>query len=175
MRTLNSMRQGSLWMRLFPSLWTRWAISIAVGVALIAALVVFVDHNNGNSEATGSAKSLEREDQEARIIVGADQTPHAVKLTSGQSVAAGFVAAVHADIRHRLKTGNIQGRVQKIGCRRLGAHRGRVAYRCVAQVQNVKYPFVGVFTTKSRRITYCKRDIPPIPSENIPVSPRCTL
>jgi hypothetical protein len=173
MRTLKTM--GSLWMRLFPALWMRWAISIVVGVAVIAALVVFVDHNNNNSEAKGSAKSLERENQEAEIIVGADQVPHTVSLKRDQSVDAGLVAAVRADIRHRLKTGNIQGRVQKIGCHRSGARGGRVAYSCVAQVQNVKYPFVGVFTAKSKRITYCKRDAPPIPSENIPVSPRCRL
>jgi hypothetical protein len=175
MRTLNSMRQGSLWMRLFPALWMRWAISIVVGVAVIAALVVFVEHNNSNSQAKGSTKSLERENQEAQVIVGADQVPHTVTLKNGQSVPAGFVAAVRADIRHRLKTGNIQGHVQKIGCHRSGARRGRVAYSCVAQVQNVKYPFVGVFTVKSKRITYCKRDLPPIPSENIPVSARCRL
>lgn len=175
MRTLIPMRQGSLWMRLFPALWMRWAISIAVGVALIAALVVFVENNNSSSEATGSAKSLAREDREAHVIVGADQMPHTIQLASGQSVQAGFVAAVHADIRHRLKTGNIQGRVQKVGCHRSGARRGRVAYSCIAQVQNVKYPFVGVYTAKSKRITYCKRDLPPIPSENIPVSARCTL
>jgi hypothetical protein len=162
-------------MRMFPALWMRWAISIAVGVAVIAALVVFVESNQSNSEATGSAKSLERENREAQIIVGADQVPHTVTLKSGQSVSAGLVAAVRADIRHRLTTGNIQGRVQKVGCRRAGASGGRVAYSCVAQVQNVKYPFVGVFTAKSKRITYCKRDVPPIPTENIPVSPRCTL
>ena len=166
---------GSLWMRLFPALWMRWAISIVVGVAVIAALVVFVDHNNNNSEAKGSAKSLERENQEAEIIVGADQVPHTVALKRGQSVDARLVAAVRADIRHRLKTGNIQGRVQKIDCHRSGAGSGRVAYSCIAQVQNVKYPFVGVFTAKSKRITYCKRDEPPVPSENIPVSPRCRL
>jgi hypothetical protein len=175
MRTLTPMRQGSLWMRIFPALWMRWAVSIAVGVALIAALVVFVESNNSNSEATGSAKSLERENQEARVIVGADQVPHSVTLKSGQSVPAGFVAAVRSDIRHRIKTGNIQGRVQKVGCHRSGERGGRVAYSCVAQVQNVKYPFVGVFTANSKRITYCKRDAPPIPTENIPVSPRCTL
>jgi hypothetical protein len=173
MRTLK--RMGSLWMRLFPALWMRWAISIIVSVAVIAALVVFVESNNSNSDAKGSAASLEHENQEAQIIVGADQVPHTVTLKGGQSVQAGFVAAVHADIRHRLKTGNIQGRVQKIGCHRSGARRGRVAYSCIAQVQNVKYPFVGVFTTKSKRITYCKRDMPPLPSENIPVSHHCRL
>jgi hypothetical protein len=162
-------------MRLFPALWMRWAISIIVGVAVVVALVVFVEHNNSNSQAKGSTKSLERENQEAQVIVGADQVPHTVTLKNGQSVPAGFVAAVRADIRHRLKTGNIQGHVQKIGCHRSGARTGRVAYSCVAQVQNVKYPFVGVFTVKSKRITYCKRDLPPLPSETIPVSPRCRL
>jgi hypothetical protein len=169
------MRQGSLWMRLFPSLRTRWAISIVVGVLAIAALVVFVEHNNSNSNANGSAKALERENQEAQVIVGADQVPHTVTLKSGQSVPGGFVAAIRADVRHRVKTGNIQGRVQKIGCHRAGARRGRVAYSCIAQVQNVNYPFVGTFTAKSKQITYCKRDLPPLPSENIPVSPRCRL
>jgi hypothetical protein len=173
MRTLK--RMGSLWMRLFPALWMRWAISIIVSVAVIVALVAFVESNNSNSDAKGSASSLERENQEAQIIVGADQVPHTVTLKGGQSVQAGFVAAVHANIRHRLKTGNIQGKVQKIDCHRSGARSGRVAYSCVAQVQNVKYPFVGTFTAKSKRITYCKRDLPPLPSENIPVSPRCRL
>jgi hypothetical protein len=162
-------------MRLFPALWMRWAISITVGVVVIVALVAFVDHNNSNSEAKGSTKALERENQEAQVIVGADQVPHTVRLKGGQTVTAGFVAAVRADIRHRLKTGNIQGRVQKIACHRSGARGGRVAYSCVAQVQNVRYPFVGTYTAKSKRITYCKRDLPPLPSENIPVSPRCRL
>jgi hypothetical protein len=175
MRTLSPMRQGSLWMRLFPALWMRWAISGAVGVLVIVALILFVDHNNSNSNAKGSAKALERENQEAQVIVGADQVPHTVTLKNGQSAQAGFVAAVRADIRHRLKTGNIQGRVQKIGCHRSGTRSRRVAYSCVAQVQHVKYPFVGTFTAKSKRITYCKRDLPPLPSENIPVSPRCRL
>ena len=175
MRTLKSMRQGSLWMRLFPALWMRWAISIIVAVAAIVALVAFVDHNNNNSEAKSSPKALERENQEARVLVGADQVPHTVALQAGQSVSAGFVAAVRADIRHRIRTGNIEGRLQRIGCHRTGARAGRVSFRCVAQVQNVKYPFVGVFGTHAKRITYCKRDPAPVASQNIPVSARCTL
>lgn len=162
-------------MRLFPALWMRWAISIAVGAAVIVALVVFVENNNSNSEATQSPKALEREHREAQVIVGADQAPHTVVLKGGQSVQAGFVAAVRADIRHRLRTGDIEGRLQKVDCHRTGARAGRVAYRCVAQVQNVKYPFVGVFTTQTKRITYCKRDPAPVASQNIPVSARCTL
>jgi hypothetical protein len=175
MRTLQSMRQGSLWMRLFPALWMRWAISIIVGAAVIVGLVEFIDHNNGNSEAKSSPKALARENQEARVIVGADQAPHSVMLRPGQQVGAAFVAAVRADIRHRLRTGDIEGRLQNIACHRAGARAGRTAYRCVAQIQDVKYPFVGVFTTQTKRITYCKRDPAPVASQNIPVSPGCTL
>jgi hypothetical protein len=169
------MQQGSLWMRLFPALWMRYAICLIVAAAAVIGLVAFVDHNNNNSEASGNKKALVQENQEDTVIVGADQAPHTVVLKAGQSVRAGFVAAVGADIHHRLKTGNIQGKVQKIGCHRSGARAGRVAYHCVAQVQNVKYPFVGVFTTHTKRITYCKRDPAPVTSENIPVSPRCRL
>jgi hypothetical protein len=169
------MRQSSLWTRLFPALWMRWAVSILVGVGVVAALIAFVEHNNSNSEASQSPKSLARENQEAQVIVGADQRPHTVTLAGGQSVQAGLVAAIRGDIRHRVRTGNIQGRVQKIDCHRSGARSGRVAYHCVAQVEHVKYPFVGVFTAKSKRISYCKRDLPPVRSENIPVSRRCRL
>jgi hypothetical protein len=169
------MRQGSLWMRLFPALWMRWAVCIIVGAAAVVALVVFVEHNNNNSEAKGSPKSLVAEQQEAKVLIGADQAPHTFAVKAGQSVQAGFVAAVHADLKNGLKTGDIQGRIQRIACHRAGARGGRVAYHCVAQVQNVKYPFVGVYVAKAKRITYCKRDAPPLPSENIPVSRRCRL
>jgi hypothetical protein len=175
MRTLESMRQGSLWMRLFPALWMRWAISIIVGVAAIVALVAFVDRNNNNSEARGSTQALERENQQAQALVGADQAPRTFVLKAGRPLRQAFVAAVRSDIDHRIKTGNVQGRVQRIDCRHTGTQAGRIAYRCVVQVQDVKYPFVGVYASASKRITYCKRDLPPIPSESIPVSARCTL
>ena len=35
------------------------------------------------------------------------------------------------------------------------------------------YPFLGVVDPAARRITYCKRDPPPAPSDNVPVSSRC--
>jgi hypothetical protein len=40
-------------------------------------------------------------------------------------------------------------------------------------VANVSYPFVGVVEPAARRLTYCKRDLPPVPTMNIPVSARC--
>jgi hypothetical protein len=164
-----------MWMRLFPALWMRWAISIIVGVAVIAALVAFVDHNNNNSEATGSPKALEREYHYAQVVIGAEQAPHTVAVARGQSIHAAFVGAVRANMQHRVKTGDVPGQLQKVQCRASGSQSGRFAYGCVAEAGNVNYPYVGVFTKSTRRVTYCQRDAPPIPSERIPVSARCTL
>jgi hypothetical protein len=166
---------GSLWMRLFPALWMRWAISIVVGAAVVAALIVFVDHNNSNSEAKGSTNSLEREYRYAQAVIGAEQAPHTVAVAGGQAVGVAFAAAVRADMRHRIKTGNVSGRLQKVRCHAAGSRAGRVAYRCVAEAGNVNYPYVGVFTKATKHVTYCQRDAPPIPTERIPVSARCTL
>ncbi|MFZ0385051.1 MAG: hypothetical protein WAL22_05270 [Solirubrobacteraceae bacterium] len=166
---------GSVWTRLFPALWMRWAISIIVGVAVIAALVVFVDHNNSNSEAKTSSKALEREYRYAQAVIGAEQAPHTIAVAHGQSAPGTFVTVVRADMRHRIKTGNVSGRLQKVRCRASGAQAGREAYRCTAEAGDVNYPYVGVFTKASKHITYCQRDAPPIPTERIPVSARCTL
>jgi hypothetical protein len=162
-------------MRLFPALWMRWAIVVTVGVAAIVALVAFVDHNNNNSEAKASTKALERENRQAEAIVGADQAPRTVVVRAGQPLGQAFTAAVRSDMDHRIKTGNVEGRLQGVDCRHTGTQAGRVAYRCIARVDDVKYPFVGVYAKASKRIAYCKRDVPPIPSESIPVSARCTL
>jgi hypothetical protein len=162
-------------MRLFPALWVRWTIAITVGVAAVVALVVFVEHNNNNSEAKASTKALEREARQAQAIVGADQAPRTFVVKTGQPLRQAFTAAVRSDIKHRIETGNVQGRLQRIDCRHTGTQAGRVAYRCVVEVQNVNYPFVGVYAKATNRIIYCKRDLPPIPSESIPVSAKCTL
>ena len=175
MRTLSPMRQGSLWMRVFPALWMRYAVSIVIGGAVIAALIVFVDHNNSNSQANSSPKALEREYQYAQVVIGAEQAPHTVAVARGQSAQPAVVAAVRTSMRHRVKTGNVSGHLQQVRCQTSGARAGRVAYRCVAKAGNVNYPYVGVFTKATRRVTYCQRDAPPIPTERIPVSARCTL
>jgi hypothetical protein len=166
---------GSLWMRLFPALWMRWAISIVVGAAVVVALIAFVDHNNNNSEAKGSTNSLEREYRYAQAVIGAEQAPHIVAVVRGQAAGVAFAAAVRADMRHRIKTGNVSGRLQRVRCHAAGSQAGRVAYRCVAVAGNVNYPYVGVFTKATKHVTYCQRDAPPIPTERIPVSARCTL
>jgi hypothetical protein len=43
----------------------------------------------------------------------------------------------------------------------------------VATAADVNYDFLGVVDVPAHRLTYCKRDEPPVPSMNIPVSRRC--
>ncbi len=158
-----------------PSLRMRWALSLAIGVAVLVALVLFVEHNNNNSEASGNAHALARENHEAEVVIGEDQAPQMVRLTPGQSVRAAAVAAVGGDMRHRIAIGNLNGPWQGVRCTQ-GAVRGaRRAVSCTARAADVRYPFVGVVNTDTRTLVYCKQDLPPIPSENIPVSARCRL
>jgi hypothetical protein len=48
-----------------------------------------------------------------------------------------------------------------------------LGYSCVATANDVNYDFLGVVNVPAHQLTYCKRDEPPVPSMNIPVSPRC--
>jgi hypothetical protein len=73
-----------------------------------------------------------------------------------------------------INKGVVDGPLQRTRCRRHGGGSGRLAFSCVATADNVNYDYVGVVDVSTRQLTYCKRDEPPVPSQNIPVSPRCT-
>lgn len=161
-------------LRIRPPLWARWALSLGIGVLLLAGLVVFVHSNDDNGEATQNPAAVERANREAEIVVQQDQAPHTARLAGGAAPRAGIASAVRADMRAMIGQGVIEGPLGQTGCRRAGARGARVAFRCTAVAAGVKYPFLGVVDTSSRRVTYCKHDQPPVPRMNIPVSRRCT-
>ncbi len=163
------------WLRVRPPLWARWAFSLLVGVAVIVALVVFVEHNNNNSLAHISAKAAAQETEQARIVVGQDQAPHTATLPAGADARTRVTAAVRANIRHRLKQGTIEGQLDSVGCRQSGRQGAKLGFHCTAVVSHARYPYLAVVDPAARKLVYCKRDLPPIPSENIPVSARCRL
>jgi hypothetical protein len=165
----------SWWLRVRPPLWARWACSLLVGAAVIVALVLYVDHHNGNSLAHISAKAAAQENQQARIVVGQDQRPHTAKLAAGALPRTVVTAAVRANIRHRLKQGTIEGQLESVGCRQSGREGAKLGFHCTAVVSHSRYPYLAVADPAARQLVYCKRDLPPIPSENIPVSARCRL
>ena len=154
-------------------LWAKWALSLGVGLALAVALVVFVEHNNNNSEAAQNPAAVERANREASIVVAQDQAPHVARIRAGSSSRAAITRAIHDDVTRLVNRGILQGPLRRVTCRQTASHAGRVAFSCHAFAAEFNYPFLGVVDAAAKRVTYCKRDEPPVPSMNVPVSPRC--
>ena len=164
-----------LWLRIRPPLWARWALALLVAAAAVVALIVFVRGHNDNGLAHVGPAAERRANHEAVVVVGQDQAPRTIHLAGGAAVAPRLVEAVRGDMRHRIAIGNIGGPLQTVSCTRSGTHGGEVGYSCDAHAADVAYPFLAVATPSRHRVVYCKRDLPPVPSENIPVSRRCRL
>lgn len=156
-----------------PPLWARWAISIGTGLIVLLALVLFVEHNSNNSEATQSPGAVARADREAEVVVAQDQAPHVATLTPGAGARPAMVKAVRADMTGLIDNATIEGPLTRVACSGAGAHAGRLAFHCTAVAAGVNYPFLGVVDPGAHRLTYCKRDAPPVPTLSIPVSRRC--
>lgn len=157
-----------------PPLWARWTLALGIGALLLVALILFVEHNNSDSEANQNPAAVARANREARVVVEQDQAPHTAALKPGAAPRAGVTAAVRADMDAMVATGTIEGPLSHVRCTHTGDHAGRALFRCTAVAGGVNYPFLGAIDARTRQVTYCKRDEPPVPSMNIPVSSRCT-
>jgi hypothetical protein len=157
----------------FP-LWAKFAVSLGVGVILLVALIVFVDHNNTDSNRTLTPAEQARVNTEAELVVAQDQAPQVVRLTRAETPHAGFVRTVRATMSGFVNKGVIDGPLQRVRCTRHGGRAGDLGFSCVATANDENYDFVGVVDAPARRLTYCRREPPPVPSDKIPVSPRCT-
>jgi hypothetical protein len=156
-------------------LWARLALAAVIAVVLLVAMVLYVRGNNTDSpKSTNPAQAVEA-NREAEILVEQDQAPHAVRWPSAVAPAAAITQVVRADMERRIAGGAISGPLQRVGCRHSGGSATRQAFSCTILTGSVSYPFLGVVDTAKRRITYCKRDPPPVPSDNIPVSPSCRV
>ncbi len=165
-------------MTLKPSLRVQWILSLSVAAILVTALVVVVDRGNhaANQPAApiGKAAVIE-ENREARILVTQDQVPHVASLPRGVATTVGVAATVKALMNGEIRRGEIAGPIERAGCRPArGSSPGRLVYGCTVEAADVNYPFDAVVVPATRLVTYCKRDLPPVPSMNIPVSARCT-
>ncbi len=157
-----------------PPLWLRWVLSILVASALLVALVRFVDSNGSSSQqATVSPAAAAQENQEAETLVSQDQAPHTVRLSRGANPADALTRAVRADMVGLIAHGELDGPLSRSSCTLIRTRAGSQAFRCAAIADGLTYPFLGVVDVPAGLVTYCKRDPPPIPSDNIPVSSRC--
>jgi hypothetical protein len=155
-------------------LWLRWTLSLGVVLVLGVALVVFVEHNGPNSPTSTNPAAIERANQEAEILLEQDQVPHVVRLSARTAAAAALEQALRADMAHRIATAAIDGPLERTTCTPTGAKpTTRQAFRCAVVAAHVSYPFLAVVDIRSHRITYCKRDVAAVPSQDLPVSPRC--
>jgi hypothetical protein len=95
-------------------------------------------------------------------------------VAPGGGSRTAITTAVRAEMSRLIDRATIQGPLGRVACTPIGAGAaGRQAFRCTAVAAGVNYPFLGVVDRRARRVTYCKRDEPPVPQLNIPVSRRC--
>jgi hypothetical protein len=153
-------------------MWAKWVLSFGVGAILLIALIIYVDNHNTDSPPSNNLAAQTRANHEAELVVERDQTPHVIRLARGTSGHAGMVRAVRATMSALVAKGLIDGPLQHVRCASHPAG-DRLGLSCVATAAEVNYDFVGVASLPAYRLTYCKRDEPPVPSMNIPVSPRC--
>jgi hypothetical protein len=91
------------------------------------------------------------------------------------AAAVAIDRAIRADMTAMIDEGSLDGPLQRSSCTRTGPPgKAGQSFGCTVSAAGVTYPFVGVVDARARTIVFCKRDPPPIPSENIPLSPRCT-
>jgi hypothetical protein len=155
-------------------MWAKFAVSLGVGAILLVALIIFVNHNNTDTNRTLTPSEQAKVNREAELVVAADQAPHDVALTASEGARDGFVRTVRTEMKSLINKGVIDGSLQRARCTRHGGTKNRQVFSCVATADNVNYDFVGVVDVAAHQLTWCKRDEPPVPSQNIPVSPRCT-
>jgi len=155
-------------------LWLRWFLSVVVAAVILILVIRFVSHNNTDATAAQSPSAAARANEESTVIVEQDEAPHVVSLASRETPTVAIERAVRSDINHSVNQGFINGPIEHVGCAAVKPIGHVLRYRCTVVAANINYPFLGVVDVSSKRITYCKKDPPPIPSENVPVSRRCT-
>lgn len=155
-------------------LWLRWFLSVLVALVVLVLVVRFVNAHNNDATASESPNAAAQANEESTVVVEQDQAPHVAKLKAGVSPAAGLAGAVRRDINYNVNQGFINGPIQHTGCTALKPRGHVLRFRCTVLAANIQYPFLGVVDVRTGQITYCKRDPPPVPSENVPVSRRCT-
>jgi hypothetical protein len=158
--------------RFRPSLRTQFILSFLIAGALIAALIVFVDNNqNDSNRALISPSAIAEQNREADLVIGQDQRPHVVDLAPGARAPAALQRAIAADMNRRIALGTIAGSLQRVACSPV-SRRAPIVFDCAAYDADVRYLYVGV--ARGRALVYCRKELPPVPGEHVPLSPRCT-
>ncbi len=137
-------------------------------------MVRYVNGHNTDSPPSTNPAAAVQANRDAEILIAQDQAPLSAHLARGQTPAAGLEQSVEGRMSALVKAGNIDGPVHPARCHPAGSRTGsRLPFSCSIVAGGVTYPFLGVVDTARRRITLCKRDQPPVASDDVPVSARC--
>jgi hypothetical protein len=174
------MRDSSLRRRVLaarhPPLWARWLLTIFSFAVLVLAVVVFVHaHSEGTSAPTKSEREAEVEaNREGNVVIEEDQAPHAVRLVAGTATLTALKRAISDDAHSRIQAGDLTGPFQSVHCEAKGAAGANRAFRCTVHAAGVVYPYLAVLNERTRQLTWCKVDPPPVSgAPEVPVSARC--
>jgi hypothetical protein len=163
------------WAALLPPLWARWAVGIALAVAVIATVVIAV-HRAGPEVNTSEAGAEAEVNRISDVAISEDQAPHSAILPTGVVPARALERAIGGDVRQRIAGGQLTGPLQHLACRAAaGARAGRDPYSCTIRSAGLTYPFVAVLDTHRHRLTWCKVDPPPVANAGpeVPLSASC--
>jgi hypothetical protein len=159
------------------SLRAQWALSLGVAAVLLVGLVVYVDDNNTDvpNGQLLTPKGLEEANREATILQEQDQAPQHVRLLEALAPVQAMARAVHDNMQERINENLAGPPLKPAACVLTNAIGPRRAYSCKVLAGGVYYDFVGVTDISARRLVLCKRDVPPVPAEAVPLDPICTL
>jgi len=176
---IGAMRSWLGWARSL-SLRTRWLLTISVYALVITAVVIVVRSGGGSGASGGSggaeATAVAEADREGRIAIAEDEAPHSATLTRGAPLPKALERAISADVHARIARRQLTGPLQSVSCT-LGAQGrdGRRRLSCTVRSAGIDYPFVGVADERTRELTWCKVDPPPVSGAplEVPVSASC--
>jgi hypothetical protein len=159
-------------------LWLQWVIPFAVAAIVVLALVLFVNYetNSVPQIASVTANAAKEQNRIDTVLVQQQQAPHVAKVAAGQSGVAALRRSITTWMTNQISRGNMNGPIKHLSCRTAaGSTSGRLVYSCeLTASAALTYPFDGVIQRSTGAITWCQRVTPPVPSMNVPVSPRCT-
>jgi len=159
---------------LHAPLWLRYVLALSVAAGVIVALVV-AEHSSRTGPAYSEDRAAEAQaNRESQIIVSQDQAPHSAPLPRRPVPRIGLERAIAADMSGRIRRHELNGPMQTTRCAATATRPApREAFRCTVVAGEVNYPFLGVVDPRAGTVTWCKRDPPPVPSQDVPVSLRC--
>jgi hypothetical protein len=158
-------------------MWLRWVLAILVFASAGTTLVIVLNNTPSDEGSGGSPAAEGRANQVGRIVVEQDQAPHTAPLARANSPRDALTHAIRADALTRIHHNDLSGPLQAISCSAPRPLPGSVqGYHCSVRSGNITYPFLGIVDLRTRRITWCKRDPPPVddPELEVPINRACT-